>query len=164
MARRGGLRSPPPNGGFGGRGGGKKEGKHGNHWQVLVEEEAGGGEPAAQGGRLGYPSKSPGIGRFSAAVAKGAVPLGAWEGKGIKPLGSSRPGKENVQGSAKDKALYSPMAVAMDVQVTKYTIPEGKFSPGVTSLIVKSAAVRELIMTSIGMTPPVGGKQLGGLV
>ncbi|PKU78652.1 hypothetical protein MA16_Dca014917 [Dendrobium catenatum] len=50
------------------------------------------------------------------------------------------------------------------MQVMKFTEPEGKFSPGITSSIAKPTAVRELIMSSIGISSPATAARVFGPV
>ncbi|PKU70677.1 Uncharacterized protein MA16_Dca025957 [Dendrobium catenatum] len=162
MARGGGLRSPPPNGGFGGRGGGKKEGRVGNRWQVLADEEAGGGEPAAVVARGGLPSRSPGIGRSMAVPSKGLAPPSVREEKGKKTAGIARPGKENDRAAIQAEELQGAGAASMVQEpATKFTPSKGKFELGISSSISKPLAVRELIMRSIGISPPAANTQAG---
>ncbi|PKU84424.1 hypothetical protein MA16_Dca002937 [Dendrobium catenatum] len=131
-----------------------KEGKYGNRWQVLADEEAGGGEPSTTKGKMGLASKSPGIGRFSANPNRGAAPLGAWGEKGTRPTSSSRPGKENNHDATRGAGPKSSVDVSREELVTKFEQPEGRFDPGIVSLSVKSPAARELIMSTIGLSPP----------
>ncbi|PKU86613.1 Uncharacterized protein MA16_Dca025212 [Dendrobium catenatum] len=155
MTRGGGLRSPPPNGGLG-KGGGGKERKQGNRWQVLAIEEADDGAAAVSAKKTELPSRSPGISRFSASSVKGTAPLRIWEQKGTNPTGSARLGKENTQRPIKIAGLNGSGMDAGVVSVTKFNGHDGMFALGLSSYTVKPAAVWELILKTIGMSPPAG--------
>ncbi|PKU84414.1 hypothetical protein MA16_Dca002927 [Dendrobium catenatum] len=87
--------------------------------------------------------------------AKSATPLGVREEKGLKPHGAARHGKENAQGLNKTTTHKTSLAAMKEALSTTFTTQKGKFEMGLSSPISKPTAVRELIMSSIGISPPV---------
>ncbi|XP_020702565.1 dirigent protein 10-like [Dendrobium catenatum] len=138
MARGGGLRSPPPNGGLVGAG----------------SIAAGAGAGMAVGGAVGTRQAAAGAAgtRLAAGSSAGAtealqVTKGQVHANG-KAAGAYVAGTSSALGDGSGEALASAE------QAMKFT--QLKFSPGINSPIAKPAAVRELIMSSIGMSPLLG--------
>ncbi|PKU84987.1 hypothetical protein MA16_Dca015203 [Dendrobium catenatum] len=137
-------------------GGSKKDKKQGNRWQVLATEETDGGASEVAARQADLPSRSPGNGRFSASIAKGASLYDVGTEKGSRSTGAPRSGKENIHAVAKASVSCSPMATASCERVLRFIYPEGNLDRGISSPPSKPAAVRELIMSSIGISPPAG--------
>ncbi|PKU69173.1 hypothetical protein MA16_Dca002443 [Dendrobium catenatum] len=85
--------------------------------------------------------------------SKGTAPLRAWEEKDAKLNSSSLLGKENIQGLVKAAGLKSSVTAPMVEPVTRFVQPEGKFSSGISSPILKPTKIWELIMSAIGISP-----------
>ncbi|XP_028552872.1 circumsporozoite protein-like [Dendrobium catenatum] len=125
--------------------------------KVAGGRVVGAGAGMAEGGGAGIRQTAAGAAsaRLAAGTAAGAAEVGQGAACANPGAGNNaRSAVGRVAAAAATQTAATKLGVAGNGQVT--TFPEGKFAPGITSSITKPTAVRELIMSSIGMSPPLG--------